>query len=121
MPYRIAKQFNFEAAHKLNNVPEDHKCGNLHGHSYKLILYFESDELDGDWIFDFAELDTFKNSHLSGIMGLDHSDLNEELDFETTAENLAKYFYDVLKKMWFPQLSKVRLWETDKAYAEYWE
>ena len=31
----ICKTFDFEAAHRLPNVPTDHKCARLHGHSKK--------------------------------------------------------------------------------------
>ncbi len=30
----IYKEFTFESAHRLPNVPEGHKCRRLHGHSY---------------------------------------------------------------------------------------
>ena len=33
----IFKEFTFEAAHFLPNVPEDHKCRRLHGHSFRVI------------------------------------------------------------------------------------
>lgn len=29
----IYKQFTFDAAHFLPNVPEGHKCANMHGHT----------------------------------------------------------------------------------------
>ena len=31
----IFYEFKFEAAHRLPNVPSDHKCSRLHGHSYR--------------------------------------------------------------------------------------
>lgn len=34
----IYKDFHFEAAHKLPYVPEGHKCGRLHGHSFMVRL-----------------------------------------------------------------------------------
>ena len=48
--YRISKIFTFEAAHYLPHVPPGHKCGQLHGHSYRLeiILQGELDEEKGD-------------------------------------------------------------------------
>ncbi|NNL10351.1 MAG: 6-carboxytetrahydropterin synthase QueD, partial [Pseudomonadales bacterium] len=33
---RLYKEFGFEAAHRLPNVPEGHKCQRLHGHSFKV-------------------------------------------------------------------------------------
>ncbi|MCH9822319.1 MAG: 6-carboxytetrahydropterin synthase, partial [Bacteroidetes bacterium] len=35
----IYKQFTFDSAHQLPNVPEGHKCKNLHGHTYHLTVY----------------------------------------------------------------------------------
>ena len=32
----IYREFTFEAAHRLPNVPEGHKCSRLHGHSYRV-------------------------------------------------------------------------------------
>ncbi|WP_454232009.1 6-pyruvoyl trahydropterin synthase family protein [Mycolicibacterium fortuitum] len=32
-------EFKFEAAHRLPNVPSDHKCSRLHGHSYQLQVH----------------------------------------------------------------------------------
>ncbi|MCW9040055.1 MAG: 6-carboxytetrahydropterin synthase, partial [Rhodospirillales bacterium] len=34
----IYKKFTFEAAHFLPNVPDGHKCGRLHGHSFEVTL-----------------------------------------------------------------------------------
>ncbi|MFW2389327.1 MAG: 6-pyruvoyl trahydropterin synthase family protein, partial [Polyangiales bacterium] len=35
----IWREFRFEAAHLLPNVPEGHKCKRLHGHSYRVRVY----------------------------------------------------------------------------------
>ena len=32
---KIAQAFTFEAAHRLPNVPDTHRCHRLHGHSYR--------------------------------------------------------------------------------------
>ena len=34
----IYKEFHFEAAHRLPNVPPGHKCARLHGHSFQVRL-----------------------------------------------------------------------------------
>lgn len=31
----LFREFTFEAAHRLPAVPDGHKCGRLHGHSYR--------------------------------------------------------------------------------------
>lgn len=57
MKTTLYKDFTFEAAHRLPNVPEGHKCGRLHGHSFvvRLEITGEVDKHTG-WIIDFAEL-----------------------------------------------------------------
>ena len=53
----IYKEFIFEAAHLLPNVPQGHKCGRLHGHSFKVRIYLEGplDQTTG-WVRDFADI-----------------------------------------------------------------
>ena len=58
----IYKEFHFEAAHRLPNVPEGHKCARLHGHSFHVRLTLTGDAPEpAGWVMDFAELkDSFK-------------------------------------------------------------
>ena len=53
----IFKEFTFESAHRLPHVPAGHKCGRLHGHSFKVALHLTGplDPHTG-WIRDFAEI-----------------------------------------------------------------
>ena len=39
----LYKDFRFEAAHSLPNVPEGHKCARLHGHSFFVRLTITGD------------------------------------------------------------------------------
>lgn len=57
MATTLFKDFQFEAAHRLPHVPEGHKCGRLHGHSFRVRLEVtgEVDPHTG-WVMDFAEL-----------------------------------------------------------------
>lgn len=57
MATTLFKDFQFEAAHRLPHVPEGHKCGRLHGHSFmvRLEVTGEVDPHTG-WVMDFAEL-----------------------------------------------------------------
>jgi 6-pyruvoyltetrahydropterin/6-carboxytetrahydropterin synthase len=52
---------------------------------------------------------------------LDHVNLNDLFDFPTTAENLAVYMTKQLFEMGDDKLQsvRVRVWETETAYAEY--
>ena len=65
MSTTLFKDFTFEAAHHLPHVPEGHKCGRLHGHSFmvRLEITGEVDPHTG-WIMDFAELKAAFKPHL---------------------------------------------------------
>lgn len=106
----IYKQFTFEAAHYLPNVPTGHKCGRLHGHSYNVILHLtgEIDKKTG-WFIDFNDVKTvFKPIYEQ----LDHCFLNEIKGLENpTAEVIAKWIWIKLKRS-LPELSAVELKET---------
>jgi len=106
----IFKEFTFEAAHRLPEVPEDHKCSRLHGHSFRAAVHLEGavDERAG-WVRDFADI--------SGAVGpvlelLDHHYLNEIDGLENpTSENLARWIWDRLSPS-LPELSSVEVRET---------
>lgn len=88
----IRRTFRFEAAHRLPNVPETHKCSRLHGHTYHVIVEVtgQVDERMG-WILDFADIDeSWKPMHAA----LDHRYLNDVPGLENpTAERIAQYVY----------------------------
>ena len=39
----VFREFTFEAAHRLPHVPDGHKCGRLHGHSYRVEVHVRGD------------------------------------------------------------------------------
>ncbi|MEO0004840.1 MAG: 6-carboxytetrahydropterin synthase, partial [candidate division WOR-3 bacterium] len=47
----------------------------------------------------------------------DHKLLNEDHNFDPTAENLARHFYEEMAK--FYPVVKVRVWENEDCWAEY--
>lgn len=106
----IFKQFTFEAAHRLPNVPAGHKCARLHGHSYAVTIHVSGPlgEHSG-WVMDFAEiaaafkpiLDQLDHYYLNDIPGLENS----------TSENLARWIWQRLKPQ-LPNLSKITIHET---------
>ena len=97
MSTTLFKDFTFEAAHRLPHVPEGHKCGRLHGHSFmvRLEITGEIDPHTG-WIMDFAELKAaFKPTTYDR---LDHYYLNDIHGLENpTSEVLAKWIWDQIK------------------------
>lgn len=106
----IIKEFTFDAAHHLPNVPDTHKCKNLHGHTYRVRLCIEGplDPLLG-WVMDFADI---KAAWKPLEQQLDHQVLNNIPGMtNTTAEELAMWIYYQLKPA-LPLLSRVELFET---------
>lgn len=106
----IFKEFVFEAAHRLPHVPEGHKCGRLHGHSFRIAIYIEGPVDKGTgWIMDFSEIkEVF--SPLYDL--LDHNYLNEIPGLENpTSEVLAMWVWKELKPL-LPDLSAIRIHET---------
>lgn len=114
--YRISKQFKFEAAHRLDNLPSNHKCSRDHGHSYRVEIIAESEKLDKrGFILDYAEFD-FLKMYINDF--LDHRDLNEIVDFQTSAENLARFIFDRCKFR-LPQVCCIKVSETQSTWAEF--
>ncbi|MBQ0742603.1 MAG: 6-carboxytetrahydropterin synthase QueD [Pseudomonas sp.] len=106
----IFKEFTFEAAHLLPHVPQGHKCGRLHGHSFMVAVHIsgEPDAYTG-WIRDFSELKAiFKPLYDQ----LDHNYLNDIPGLENpTSEVLAKWIWRELKPL-LPELSQITIRET---------
>lgn len=106
----IFKKFTFEAAHRLPNVPDGHKCGRLHGHSFAVSLHVEGPlEEQLDWVMDFGDIKTVFKPILDR---LDHYYLNDIEGLENpTSERLAIWIWRQLKPR-LPILSKVVVQET---------
>ena len=113
----IWKEFTFEAAHRLPNVPVDHKCARLHGHSYRVRLTARG-ELDPHlgWVVDF---DTIREAFEPVRLRLDHYYLNEIEGLENpTSELLARWIWARTKPR-LPQLARVEVMETCTSGARY--
>ena len=106
----IFKKFTFEAAHFLPNVPDDHKCKRLHGHSYNVTLFVSGEPSpESGWIMDFADL---KKAFKPIYNQLDHRFLNDISGLDNpTSENIARWIWKQLKPD-LPQLSRVEISET---------
>lgn len=93
---RLFKEFSFEAAHRLPNVPEGHKCARLHGHSFHVRVTVEGPVgADSGWVMDFADLKAaFSPVHDR----LDHRYLNEIEGLENpTSEHVARWIWRELR------------------------
>lgn len=106
----IYKEFQFEAAHRLPNVPADHKCARLHGHSFRIAIHV-SGTIDPKvgWVMDFSDIGSAFKPYLEI---LDHRYLNEiEGLSNPTSEHVAHWIWTRLKPV-LPGLSKIVVSET---------
>ena len=106
----IYKEFSFDSAHFLPNVPDGHKCKGMHGHTYKLKVFIKG-RLDPDlgWIMDFKDL---KDALMPVIDRLDHKLINDIQGLQNpTAENITVWIWDQIKPS-LPLLSRIELYET---------
>ena len=109
--YKIEKDFYFHAAHRNTQLVGD-KCFNLHGHTYhcKAVFEFEEDKKKANGV-------TILFSELGAVVDMVAKQLDHKLlgykedsvikvlqeytsmeivlfDYETTAENLAKFIFE---------------------------
>ncbi|RAP35080.1 6-carboxytetrahydropterin synthase QueD [Candidatus Marinamargulisbacteria bacterium SCGC AAA071-K20] len=116
--YEVMVERHFAAAHFLENYVGP--CANMHGHNYRIQLFVQGDSLNKDngILVDFKDL----KAHLDKFIDtIDHKVLNEVLDIHTTAECLAKYFFDIMTPHipTHTKLTKTTLWESDTCSASY--
>jgi 6-pyruvoyltetrahydropterin/6-carboxytetrahydropterin synthase len=106
----LFKQFSIEAAHWLPNVPEDHKCRRMHGHSFQIQVHVRGPvDPQLGWVMDFAEI---KAAFAPVEDEIDHRCLNDVEGLENpTSENLARWLWKRLR-LALPLLSKIVVQET---------
>jgi 6-pyruvoyltetrahydropterin/6-carboxytetrahydropterin synthase len=130
MTVLIGRRESFNAAHQLCDpgLSDDEnrrlfgKCANLHGHNYVLevVVAGEVNHASG-YVLDLKLLSDVICRRI--IRDVDHRNLNTDVPWLKgcipTAENLALTFWERLR----PELPdgllwSVRVWETDKNWAE---
>ena len=113
----IYKVFKFDAAHRLPNVPEGHKCAQVHGHSFRIEIHLrgKADPPTG-WVMDFADIAA---TCQPVIDQLDHKYLNDiEGLANPTSENLARWIWQRLQPT-LPQLCKIVVQESPESGCIY--
>ena len=126
----ISRRESFNAAHQLcdpglsdeENRRVFGKCANLHGHNYVLevVVAGQVGQATG-YVFDLKQLSDVIARRV--IQDVDHRNLNTDVPWLEglipTAENLAIAFWERIRSE-LPEgmLRSVRLWETDKNWAE---
>jgi 6-pyruvoyltetrahydropterin/6-carboxytetrahydropterin synthase len=131
---KVTKEFHWEMGHRL---PEHFGlCKNIHGHSYKMIVEFEGELDKQGMVIDFYDVEKIVNPK---VEKLDHAFMvnkNDKVvlkflekmnskkvvvDFNSTVENISKYFLDEISKSKLPSNIKslaVRVYEIEGDYAE---
>ena len=117
MNVELVKEYRFEAAHRLPEVPAGHKCARLHGHSFKFEVHIAGpvDERTG-WFIDYGDVDGVV---MPLVSRLDHYYLNEIDGLgNPTSEVLARWLWNQMRPR-LPQLVAITLYETCDARCIY--
>ena len=136
--YQLTTEHSFDSAHFLAGY--DGKCGNLHGHRWRVLLTVQSETLREDrqqkgMCVDFAELKKDLRTELDAldhVLIIEQGSLREstmkalqeekfqvvEMPFRPTAENFARYFYELFTLKGYP-VAKVEVYETPSNSAVY--
>ena len=130
MTVLVGRRESFNAAHQLwdPDLPDEAnrrlfgKCANLHGHNYVLevVVAGEIDQASG-YVLDLKLLSDVIGRTI--VKDVDHRNLNTDVPWLKgripTAENLALAFWERLQpELPDGRLRSVRVWETDKNWAE---
>ena len=117
MTTELIRTFTFDAAHRLVNAPEGHKCRRMHGHSYRVDIHVTGDvDPHAGWVMDFGQI---KEAVEPIVAELDHSCLNDIPGLEnSTSEMVAKFLFDRIKPA-LTELTAVTVWESAHARAVY--
>lgn len=112
---RIFKEVTFDAAHHLPNVPSGHKCGRLHGHTYRVRVWVDGwpDRHTG-WIVDYADIDAAVQPVIAMI---DHHGLNSVIENPTT-ENVAMWLWEKIKGG-LPGICRIEVYESSTTGCVY--
>lgn len=113
----IEKRFTFDAAHRLEGLPPDHKCSRMHGHTYAVEIRLHGLPNAQGMLVDYQAIsDAWKPI----AEQLDHRYLNEIAGLSTpTTEVLVIWIFDRLGGTPIAHLiSSVRVEESSSTYAQ---
>lgn len=143
---KATKIIEFDMAHRIPNHKS--KCKHLHGHRYRVEATIQGPIIDDDgqsdagMVIDFGDIKKILTEHIHdcfdhGAMFYVFDEVIQEtchllktreplqninmVDFIPTAENLAKYFFEIVKKQLSSSmiLSRIRVYETPNSWADY--
>ncbi len=105
----IYRDFHFDAAHRLPFVPEGHKCGRMHGHTYRLRVWCRGPINAEGMVVDYAVIAEKVGVVLDRV---DHRVLNEVPGLENpTTEVLAPWLFEQIRSV-LPEVSRVEVAES---------
>lgn len=110
--YKLNLKHSFCAAHQLTNAYSKECNENLHGHNWDVLVEIKTKELQNNMVIDFKKIKELINE-------LDHKNLNKLLNFEPTAENIAKYIHNKIDNLGCFNKLKVTIWEAKNASITY--
>lgn len=116
--FEIKQHFYLESARRLSQLPPNHPCSQIHGHSFKVILTLRGplDPVIG-WLRDYHEVLNIARKNV--IQLLDHKLLNEVPGLENpTTELLCVWIFDHLKNE-IPELHQISIQETATTECTY--
>lgn len=117
MKVRLTREFGFEAAHRLPQAPEGHKCRRLHGHSFRVEVSVDGDvDPTTGWFLDYGVI---REAVEPIRLQLDHYCLNDIAGLENpTSEHVARWIWERLKAA-LPSLARITVHETCESRCEY--
>jgi 6-pyruvoyltetrahydropterin/6-carboxytetrahydropterin synthase len=117
--FKLKTKYSFCAAHSLQGLPKDHKCGRVHGHNYQVEIVVGCKKLDQHgFVCDAENIDKIVHPLIATF---DHSNLSDFM-FQPTSERLARFIgKEILNDLSPPAvLISVEVKETEKISA-IWE
>ncbi len=138
--YILKTEDSFDSAHFLSGY--EGKCSNIHGHRWRVELEVKTEKLNTDRQLNGMHVDfvTLKDDLRTETDKLDHLLIIErgtlkpatmsalecegfavaQMDFRPTAENFARYFYDIFREKGY-DVKAVTVYETPNNCASYCE
>lgn len=131
----VSKECRFDAAHVLTNHAG--QCKNLHGHTYRVIVEVAEKNGGQDMVIDFKDLKQLM--HRLIVEPFDHAFVYNQnsaseceiaaviarhgmkslaLPFQSTAENMARYFFQQLRE--HVKVVTVKVYESPESCATYY-
>jgi 6-pyruvoyltetrahydropterin/6-carboxytetrahydropterin synthase len=96
-------------AHRLQ-LDYESKCSDLHGHNWIVTVFCEAEHLDKNgMVYDFTHIKRAVHDKL------DHQMLNDVVDFNPTAENIARWIAEQVGETCY----KVTVQESEGNIAEW--